>query len=745
MTRARMRPGARGWGRSAPGLRAALALLPFLAAGASPGGGRAAAQERPDGARSASPPPGTLVVHLADEEGTPVEEAGVWASPAAGGGRAAPARGDGRDSVRLRERAPGTYRATGLAPGRWRVRAAKMGHRPSVGWARVRGGEGSLLRLPLPRDPVPLDEVRTGADRPSWSPGPGRTVDHVRLGAEGSGPRSLAAWLASLEGVEVRRRGAGGREVASVRGSRPEGVRVLLDGVPVNDPITGVADLSRIPAGSLESATLVRGASAAAGSGGLAGILVLRSADRGEEGARLGVEAGSFGERAVDLRASVAGGAGSLTVTGRVEAARNDYPFRNRVAPGGPTAERRNADVRARHATVAAVSPGGDLRLRARLDDVERGTPGRMGTRMFDRARWRDRSVQASLGFDPAPGLELVGGVQGFTTRYADPRRGVDDRRTGGTARVRGTLRTEAGWAVTGRLSREWVAGDGIQGARGRVQAGGALARTFGGDPLRLRAVLAADLSPAGVVWSPEVALETTPEPDLRIWARAGRGYRLPTLADLHLTPATGVSPTPDLRPERVTLDLEAGAEWASRSRNVRLRAAAFRRRASDPILWLAQTAALWRPRNADGLSARGLEATARWRPARPLTLGAGLTAQRSRVRVGESESPLPYAAAVEGRAVATWRWEGGSLRTEWHMTGARPTRLAGSRRLPPFALLDVAARRTFRMGELPVELELTVRNLLDVRYELVELFPEPGRELEIRVGFGPVPPERDP
>lgn len=758
-------PRSSGHRGAAVGVRGGVVLL-LLALGTGPGPAPGAAQEgggRPAAVPAESPgasgSDGALVVRVTDDEGDPVHGARVTAAPVPtrrpGGGTASgrgvdsgreagPADGDAPDPVLLREGGVGDYGPVPLLPGRWRVRAEKIGYRPSTDTVRIRTGERAVLRLSLPRDPVPLAEIRARAEPPQGVGEPGRTVDHVRFAAGSSGPVSVGDWLAGLAGVEVRRRGSGGREVVSVRGSRPEGVRVLLDGVPLNDPVTGVADLSRIPVGSLESATLVRGASAAAGSGGLAAVLVLRSAAGVEEGAWAAIEVGSFGERAADVRASVSGRPGSLTVTGRVERDRNDYPFRNRVAPGHPTEERRNADVRARHASLTADSRGGTVRLRARFDDVERGTPGRMGSRIFDRARWEERSVQASLGVDATDGLEVVGAVQGFGTGYTDPRRGVQDERRGGTARLRARLRTEAGWEVSGRLTREWVAGDGIRDP-GRLQGGGRLARTVGGDPVRLRAVLAADVSSAGVVWSPEAAVEARPGSGFRLWGRAGRGFRLPALADLYLTPAYGVAPTPDLRPERVTLDLETGAEWAGLGEGLRLRAVAFRRTATDPILWLAESAALWRPRNADGLVARGVETGVRWRPGRRLTLRAGLTAQRSRVRVGAGESPLPYAANLEAEAAATWRWGTGSLRAEWHMTGSRPTRLAGSRRLPAFALLDVTVRHAFRMGDLPVEAELDVRNLLDVRYELVELFPEPGRTAELRLRFGPFPPSGDP
>jgi SAM-dependent methyltransferase len=80
-------------------------------------------------------------------------------------------------------------------------------------------------------------------------------------------------------------------------------VLVLLDGMPINDPLTGAADLSGIPVRSLESATVVLGADAGSGSGATAGVLSLRT--RGvARGTAVSLTAGSFGQVAADLSAS---------------------------------------------------------------------------------------------------------------------------------------------------------------------------------------------------------------------------------------------------------------------------------------------------------------------------------------------------------------------------------------------------------------------------------------------------------
>ena len=81
-----------------------------------------------------------------------------------------------------------------------------------------------------------------------------------------------------------------------LRGGGPDEVLVLVDGFPVNDPLTGRADLSRIPSREVEAVTLLPGAQTVrAGSRAMAGVIVVETRrERGAEGAAWG---GSHGAR----------------------------------------------------------------------------------------------------------------------------------------------------------------------------------------------------------------------------------------------------------------------------------------------------------------------------------------------------------------------------------------------------------------------------------------------------------------
>lgn len=596
-----------------------------------------------------------------------------------------------------------------------------------------------------------LSPLHARVRRTLFDPGLARSVE--RLDAEEGELRflDLADWLDARTGVNVRGRGGGGRQLLSIRGGRPEGVLVLLDGLPINDPLTGEADLASVPLASLSSAILVRGSgSARYGSGALGGALLLESssADRGEPLARMGI--GSYG--AYELSAS-GGVEGELDVRigAGVRGAENDYGYENRLAHGSPDRVRRNADSESRWINLAAESDG--IRGTLRHDHLERGVPGRLGTTVFEGDRWRESRWSAAL----ATGGERASGriaLRHLSMRYspgeasegrASPsgQRAVDLRAGGEIALPRfGEL------VLAGRASFERLRGDGIADAD-RLAGGATARRTFRieDESVGFEPLLAFDVSGDGSALSPELGVWVRADPATRIYGRLGRSFRLPTFADLHFEAAPGVRPNADLEPERVVLDAELGVEVARAlgGTEASLKLAAWRRDTRDPIVWLASSVAVWSPRNLDRLVARGLEleASVSGPPANPedvsWMLDAGLTLQESRVGFGSNRNPLPYQPDVTASAGAELRRGSSAARLDATYTGSRTTGLAATRRLDGFVTVDLGLRRRFAAGPLDLVASLDVDNLFDRRYELVELFPEPGRTLRLTLEVQPL------
>lgn len=584
---------------------------------------------------------------------------------------------------------------------------------------------------------VRLPALSVDVRRSLFDPGLARSVERLEPGRALFPFRDLGDWLASRTGAGVRGQGGGGRQLLSVRGGRPEGVLVLLDGLPLNDPLTGQADLSSISLSSLESATLVRGAGAARyGSGALGGALLLESSASAASEPAARVVLASYGAYEASGSAGWSGEGPGVRIGVGVVGAENDYLYDDRLVNGSPTERRENADSETRWLNVAGEA--GDVRGTLRIDGLERGVPGRMGTTAFAEDRWReDRWALSGQAGGERTAARF--GVRGLSMRYtpgdgeATDQRAVDVR-----AGAEAALPGSAGAVIAGRLSYERLEGDGITGAPDRVSAGATLRTalsgadaTFGIEPL-----VGFDLTGDETALSPELGAWLRPVEPVRLYGRLGRAYRVPTFADLHFEAAPGLRANPDLESERVVLDAELGVEASSAFTSVRL--SAWTRDTRRPIVWLASSVAVWSPRNLDRLVARGLEIEARLASARSASAGwavdAGLTLQRSRVGFGSNRNPLPYQPDVTARASAEMRRGATAGRLEVTYTGSRTTSVAATRRLAGFATLDLSLRHRFTPGPLTLDAAVGIDNLLGEQYELVELFPEPGRSFRLTI-----------
>lgn len=339
------------------------------------------------------------------------------------------------------------------------------------------------------------------------------------------------------------------------------------------------------------------------------------------------------------------------------------------------------------------------------------------------------------------------GGLRHVSMRYApvdgapSEQRALDGR-LGGELPLSGLLDL----VVAGRVSYERLAGDHIAGAPERMSAGVTLRRVLRpGAGIGIEPVLGFDVADGETALSPEIGAWYRPDERFRLYGRLGRAYRVPTFADLHFEAAPGVRASPALESERVVLDAELGAEASvspGSTTSVSARLALWSRDTRRPIVWLASSAALWSPRNLERLSARGLdlelgvergpEGGPGGGPALGWAVEAGLTLQRSRLGFGTNRNPLPYQPDVAARASAEVRRgsTAGRLQATW--TGSRTTSVAATRRLDGFLKIDVGLRQRLTPGPLDLEVTVGVENLLDRRYQLVELFPEPGRALRL-------------
>jgi outer membrane cobalamin receptor len=121
---------------------------------------------------------------------------------------------------------------------------------------------------------------------------------------------TLGALLANEPGIDWRTRGnyGGAAEEIQIRGMGADGTLVVVDGVVLNSPSLGSADVSHIPLNSIERIEVVKGpGSLLYGSGAMGGTVNIISKKPRREGYQAKVEAGYGSESSYHLAAESGG------------------------------------------------------------------------------------------------------------------------------------------------------------------------------------------------------------------------------------------------------------------------------------------------------------------------------------------------------------------------------------------------------------------------------------------------------
>jgi len=225
-----------------------------------------------------------------------------------------------------------------------------------------------------------LEEILISAERDSIQD----SAFKITLSSEqikNGSARTLGEMLVQIPGIEILEDGAGsGQKRVSIRGSNPNQVLVLLDGIPLNDPITGEADLNLVPLSIIEDVIIQKGGNAAqSGSGSMGGQVEIRTKQLLSNEIKIGVNAGSF--QAKGFQASLSGSIGrfSAFINYDYQTETGDFPYTYQELDGTVVSERRlNAGFNSRQFFIKTgyFTSQHQVILQANLYQSDRGLPG---------------------------------------------------------------------------------------------------------------------------------------------------------------------------------------------------------------------------------------------------------------------------------------------------------------------------------------------------------------------------------
>ena len=127
---------------------------------------------------------------------------------------------------------------------------------PVSGFAQDKNQDTSKLKR--------MDEVVVTATKTEESVKdiPNAVIVKDSIDIEDSGAKSIGQLLANEQGIDLRTRGdyAGATEEIHIRGMGADGTQVLVNGVVVNSPSLGSANLNGLPMNNIERVEVVKGA-----------------------------------------------------------------------------------------------------------------------------------------------------------------------------------------------------------------------------------------------------------------------------------------------------------------------------------------------------------------------------------------------------------------------------------------------------------------------------------------------------
>lgn len=668
------------------------------------------------------------------------------------------------DGARTTSAPDGSYRLRALEPGSFILEARRPGF--AMASRAVSLANGQTLSVQLAMTPIPVELLVQRVTADALRSTPGSTV-LTRADIERSGARDIGELLRGQPGITLVPRGGPGSPVTvSIRGSSADQVLVLLDGIPINNPISGEADLSALDPAAVERVDIVRGAqSSRYGGQALGGVILLATRHARNVTPQLSLGGGQWGDRRLGVQSGGHATADDrvLSANGGVSWQQTRGDFVTGIPPerGGGTTRRTNADARrvTLNAGGSVERDGTTLDVRTELSDVERGMPGSI-VQPSQSARQTQRRVGVTGTLTGTPretvALRAALGVQHQTGRFSDPappfgtsydlRQGV----TSAVASLDATTALRQYTLLAGVEARRLdVAGNALSDSAARgVTYGGAwtaVSRAFQPGAWLLSVGSGARLD-IGTLWSGAYL-----SPDLHATAQRGivriaaawhSAFSAPSLGDLFFQEGVQVRANPALRPERVrgewTTSLDVDRVTRSGVRTT-FALSGFRGDIDDLILWSPDFRFIWRPDNFN-VSRRGIETSMRIAlasNAAALTITGNGTDIRYRGPVLEGQ--VIYRPRVTASAVLDLPVAGTDMQLAVQHTGTRRT-VVGSdiNQLRAFDAVQARVARQFDVGPLDARLRLSVENLLDQRIAMLLDYPMPGRTFALDITLRP-------
>jgi outer membrane cobalamin receptor len=655
-------------------------------------------------------------------------------------------------SETTRSAADGSFSLDGLEPRAYTIRVRALGHVARDADVELVNGRSTSVSIELDPAPSALAAVVVRA-APGDAALNAATFDRATI--EASGRRDVGELIANVPGVIITQAGGPGSEShVSMRGSGSNEVLVLVDGAPLNSPMTGEADLSRLSLTQIERIVVRTGAqSARYGGRAMAGVVEVQTR-RPARDASVFARAGSWGEESGSMSVGDARPLGefktSALLTADYRTVRGDFDYDVPVLRGGGKARRLNVDVTSRQVAAVASMDGdaASATIRGSAETLNRGIAGsivqpsltgREGQRResggFD-ATWRPAALTWTFAGDVGHQRQIYGDPSPpFGSSFDDTVNATGLTGTSVISLVRRDISASLGGdARSTELTSSMLAAgaphwQSVLGTFANVR----LAHEVDSGATQIDLDMTARLDRGSLgrstMMSPRIVGSVTSGVVVAS-ASIGGGYSPPSLADQFFHEGVLVRPNPDLKPERVRNEVEGRVglrELSAGPLRIAAEAAVYRADVEGMILWLPDYRFVWSPSNND-VRRSGWEMSGRAALAAVSVLGT--VAHADVVYAGPVlAGQVAYRPSTTGNVTVTTGPRIAHLEVDTRYIGARRT-VPGSvlNSLDPYWLTDVRLGSSWTSASWALDVTAGIENVLDRAAAMLVDYPFPSR-----------------
>lgn len=609
-------------------------------------------------------------------------------------------------------------------------------------------------QISLHKDTIRISEVVISGNKGSASV-PGYRNESIDSSVMADFSHKTIAEILSLKsGIFIKSYGMGGTATPSFRGTGAGHTQIAWNGISINNPMLGQADLSLLPAGMIDNIKIFYGgASLSLNSGGIGGIINLESKPDWKDGTSviLSQETGSFGQYSglISLRS---GNTGFQTNTRAFYyAAENDFRYLNSERSSIPVWETRmNNQVRHKGLMQELYYRWQRNVISARIwyQSAERNLPSSMLIQQQGTPeKQSDESVRAMFNFnhDKATSAFFVTGSWIMNRLdYINTLASIDSRNISNSF----TFKAGAEKSILSDSRLKVVISDELNNVNSNNYSGIITRNTTTlsvsvesyfserlGTSFLVREILDGErlLIPdfaAGIQFSVSESAKDV------LKANISRNSRIPTLNDLYWTPGGN----PDLKNEYAyvsELSFEMNREISSVF-NIVSNLSVFRNLIRDMVQWRPGAYSYWSAGNIQSVSSMGIETSLSLKYSYnklACALDASYSFTRAYDEGSDSEkSQLMY--VPQNIANLSWQlvYKSTYATLNSNFTGKRFITAENTKFLPSYIINSISSGYKIKIKASLIDLNLSVDNLFDVHYQSIAHFPLPGRTYSVKL-----------